>query len=72
MDRIKRYITNPPVLAPYDSKKSILLYVSETISTIGAILAQKDDNNKERAIYYISKTFLNYEIKYTLIKRCVL
>ena len=33
------------------------------------MLSYKDDNNKERAIYYISKTLLDYETRYTPIKK---
>jgi len=46
-----------------------LLYVSATLSALGTMLAQKDDNNKERAIYYINKTLLDYEARYTLIEK---
>lgn len=59
LDNIKRYITNPLVLAPYDSKRSLLLYVSTTMNALGVMLAQKDDNNKKRVIYYINRLCLN-------------
>jgi len=29
------------------------------------MLCQKDDENKERVIYYLSKTLVHYETKYT-------
>lgn len=69
LENIKRYLTNAPVLAPYNSKKCLLLYFSTTLSALGEILAQKDDNNKERAIYYVIKTLLDYEKKYTPIEK---
>lgn len=34
----------------------------------GSTLAQKDENNKERVIYYISRTLVDYEIRYTPIE----
>jgi len=55
-------------LVPYDSDKCLLLYVLETLSALRAMIAQKDDKNKERAIYYINKTLLDYETRYTPIK----
>lgn len=36
------------------------------------MLAQKDDEGKERVIYYISKTLINYEIRYTPIDKILL
>ena len=40
--------------------------------SIGAVLAQHDEEGKERATYYLSKLFNNAEKKYTIIeKTCV-
>jgi len=69
LDKIKRFLTNALILAPYNSKKSLLLYVSTTLSALREMIAQKDYNNKERAIYYVSKTLLYYETRYTPIKK---
>jgi len=43
--------------------------VSTTLNALEGMLAQKDDDNKERQIYYISMTLLDYEIMYTLIEK---
>lgn len=64
MDNIKKYLTNALVLAPYDSKKCLLFYVLATLSALEAMLAQKDERDKERAIYYISKILLDYETSF--------
>jgi len=69
LDNIKIYLTNTLILSSCDSKKIFLLYVSTTLNALREMLAQKDDNNKERTIYYISKTLLDYEIRYTLIEK---
>ncbi|RVW94945.1 Retrovirus-related Pol polyprotein from transposon 17.6 [Vitis vinifera] len=39
---------------------------------LGCMLAQIDDLGKERAIYYLSKRMLEYEVKYVMIKRLCL
>ena len=36
------------------------------------MLAQIDDSGKERAIYYLSKRMLEYEVKYVMIERLCL
>eukprot|EP00261_Vitis_vinifera_P034168 XP_019075411.1 PREDICTED: uncharacterized protein LOC109122601 [Vitis vinifera] len=37
--------------------------------TLGCMLAQLDDSGKERAIYYLSKRMLEYEMRYVMIER---
>ncbi|WP_044909231.1 RNase H-like domain-containing protein, partial [[Clostridium] innocuum] len=39
---------------------------------LGALLAQEDQNNKERAIYYISRTLVSYEMNYSTIEKACL
>ena len=39
---------------------------------LGCILAQLDDSRKQRAIYYLSKRMLEYEVKYVMIERLCL
>ena len=51
------------------SGKPLLLYVEVTSSSIGVVLAQHDESGKkEKAIYYLSTTFIEYE-KYTAIEK---
>lgn len=52
--------------------KLLLLYISATNSSLGALLAQHDEQGKERAIYYISRMLIGYEINYTSIKQACL
>ena len=66
-DLLKTYLMNPPVLVPPVSHKPLFLYISLTKKSIGALLAQENDQGKERAIYYISHTLINYELNYSFI-----
>lgn len=50
----------------------LILYISATDSSLGALLVQQDDNKKERAIYYISKTLVSYEMSYSIIEKACL
>lgn len=52
--------------------KLLILYISATITSLGALLAQEDQNNKERAIYYINKTLVAYEMNYFVIEKSCL
>ena len=49
--------------------KPLLLYLSITGDAIGSMLAQEDDEKNERAIYYLSKRFHDYETRYTTIEK---
>ncbi|WP_162614710.1 ribonuclease H family protein, partial [Klebsiella pneumoniae] len=60
-EHIKQYLSNPPILMPPIQGKPLILYVSATDTSLGALLAQHDENKKERAIYYISRTLVAYE-----------
>ena len=57
----------PPILG-----KPLILYISATNSSLGALLAQSDEMDKERAIYYISRTLVAYEINYIGIEKACL
>jgi len=47
------YSTNTPIFTPRDSKRKLLFYVSMTLTSLGEMLAQKDDEGKERSsIFY--------------------
>ena len=72
-EKIKSYLMKPPILVPPVPEKPLLLYLTTTDTTMGALLAQYlEETRKENAIYYISKKMLAYEEKYSpLEKTCV-
>ena len=63
----------PSIFVPPIPEKPLLLYLTTTDTTMGALLAQYlEETKKENAIYYISKKMLPYEEKYSsLEKTCV-
>ena len=52
--------------------KPLILYISTIDTALGALLAQENQNNKEQAIYYISRTLVSYEAKYSIIEKAFL
>jgi len=70
---LKKYLLSPPVLKPPAKDKPLILYVSATESAIGIVLGQHDETSrKENAIYYLSKSLLPYERKYSSIEKTCL
>ena len=63
----------PLILVSLVLEKQLLLYLTTTDTTMGALLAQYlEETRKENAIYYISKKMLPYEERYSpLEKTCI-
>ena len=72
LQQIKQYLANPPILMPPIYGNPLILYISATKTSLGILLAQEDDNNKERAIYYLSHTLISYEMNYSIIEKAFL
>ena len=64
---LKQYLTSPPILMSPTPGKPLLLYISVTQFAIGALLSQYDLDHKERAIYYLIRTLITYELNYLQI-----
>jgi len=50
------------------SGKLFFLYVKAIDHSLGALLAQKNDEDYEQAIYYLSRTLLGAESRYNPIE----
>lgn len=69
-DKIKRYLSNPPVMEPPEPGRPLILYLSVMDNSFSCVLGQYDAmGKKEQAIYYLSKKFISYEARYTILKR---
>lgn len=69
-DKIKHYLLNPPVLVPPTPGRPLIMYLTVLESSMGSILGQCDESGrKERAIYYLSKRFTDYETRYTALEK---
>ncbi|XP_070036158.1 uncharacterized protein [Nicotiana tomentosiformis] len=68
-DKIKEYLSKPPVLILPEPRRPLLLYLSMLDGAFGCILEQHDETGrKEQAIYYLSKKFMHYEARYSLLE----
>ncbi|KAB2611155.1 S2-RNase [Pyrus ussuriensis x Pyrus communis] len=55
-ESIKKYLSSPPVLGAPVPGKPLILYIAAQESSIGALLAQENESQKEGALYYLSRT----------------
>ncbi|KAG9458896.1 hypothetical protein H6P81_003404 [Aristolochia fimbriata] len=72
LNNIKAYLTKPPVLVAPIVDKPLLLYIAAQEKSVGALLAQCDENNKERSLYYLSRTLVGAELNYSPIEKTCL
>jgi len=69
-EKIKEYLTNPPVLVPPVPERPLILYLTVLENSMGCVLGQQDENGKkEHAVYYLSKKFTEYEAKYSPLEK---
>src|SRR3954467_1254519 len=68
-DEIKRYLTSLPVLVALVAGKPFLLYVRSMDHSLGALLAQHNDEGYEQAVYYLSRTLLGAEHRYRPVEK---
>ena len=69
-DKVKEYLTNPPILVPPVQGKPLILYLTVHERSMGCVLGQYDETGrKEQAIYYLSKKFTDYESRYSLLEK---
>ena len=68
-ENIKAYLTKPPVLASPVVGKPFLLYIRAMDHSLGALLAQKNDEGVEQAIYYLSRTLIGVESRYNKVEK---
>lgn len=69
-DRIKEYLSNPPVLMPPMAGKPLVLYLTVQENSMGCVLGQVDETGKkEQAIYYLSKKLTDYESRYSQLEK---
>ncbi|KAL0448150.1 UNVERIFIED_CONTAM: Polyprotein P3 [Sesamum latifolium] len=69
---IKFYLMKPPVLVAPVHGRPLILYVAAQERSVGILLAQKNDEGKENALYYLSRTMTPNELKYSPIEKLCL
>ena len=71
-DNIKCSITHSPMLHAPDYSKYFLIYIVSSTTTIGMVLVQKDPNGQEHVIYYLSKSLIDSETRYSRVEKLAL
>ncbi|GKV49781.1 hypothetical protein SLEP1_g56513 [Rubroshorea leprosula] len=60
-ESIKEYLLHPPVLVAPVLGRPLILYIAAQEYSLGALLAQVNEEGKENALYYLSRTLVGAE-----------
>ncbi|XP_038717270.1 uncharacterized protein LOC120010560 [Tripterygium wilfordii] len=71
-NNIKEYLLHPPVLKAPIPGRPLILYIAAQERSLGALLGQVDDEGKESASYYVSRTLVGAELNYSPIEKVCL
>jgi hypothetical protein len=71
-ESMKKYLQNPPVLGLPIPGKPLILYIAVQEQSLGALLAQKNEAEKEKALYYLNQKLTRAELKYSPIEKMCL
>ncbi|XP_017984423.1 PREDICTED: uncharacterized protein LOC108663676 [Theobroma cacao] len=69
---IKFYLLRPPILRAPTLGRPLILYIATQERSLGALLAQQNDEGKENALYYLSRTLNGIELNYSPIEKTCL
>ena len=72
LDNIKKYLLNSLVLGAPTPGKPLILYVAAQEESLGALLAQENEEHKEKSLYYLSSRLTLTELKYSPIEKTCL
>lgn len=71
-DSVKNYLLNPPILSSPVQGKPMVLYIVALPYSLGALLSQHNEEEKEVALYYLSRTLVGPENNYFPIEKLCL
>ena len=71
LKQLKRYLSEPPVLAKPEFGEQLFLYIAVSESAVSGVLVQVEPSD-ERPIFYVSKSFFDAETRYPMMEKLAL
>ncbi|KAJ9566630.1 hypothetical protein OSB04_002596, partial [Centaurea solstitialis] len=71
LQELKQYMTSPPLLTKPVEGESLQLYLAVSKNATSAVLV-REEYQRQQPIYYVSKSFLDAETKYTSMEKLLL
>ncbi|XP_057775328.1 uncharacterized protein LOC130994298 [Salvia miltiorrhiza] len=71
LKQLKQYLTSPPLLAKLRNHRTLLVYLAVSDTAVSAVLV-KEEEGKQSPIYYVSKSLLDAETRYSQLEKLAL
>ena len=71
LQQFKLYLTKSPLLSTLDEGELLYVYLAISKHAVSLMLLKEVDGD-QRPIYFISKIFTNYQMRYLLLEKLVL
>ncbi|KAK1563413.1 hypothetical protein Q3G72_027250 [Acer saccharum] len=68
---LKAYLKSPPLLSKPEDNETLFIYLAVSDIAVSAVLVIEEDSN-QHPVYYISKTLLDVETRYSRLKKLAL
>ena len=65
---IKQYLTEPPILASLEVGETLYLYIVVYDVSVSVTLFKEDEYQKQRPIFFVSKSLSEEKSRYTCLK----
>ena len=69
---IIQYLTEPPIMASPRAGDTLYLYLAVLEASVSVTLFKEDENQKQRPIFFVSKSLPEVETRYTRLKQAAL
>jgi len=71
-EKIKKYLSNPPTPGAPIPRKPLILYIAAQEKYLELLCVQKNEEGKEIVLYYLSRTLVGAELRYSPIQKICL
>ncbi|KAI3759392.1 hypothetical protein L6452_07169 [Arctium lappa] len=71
LQELKKYMASPPLLSKSEDHKILQLYLADSPNVVSVVLVREDDK-QQRPVYYVSKSFLDAETRYSSMEKLLL
>ncbi|RVW57993.1 hypothetical protein CK203_113325 [Vitis vinifera] len=71
-EKIKQYLTQPPILSTLQPSERLYMYLAVSDWAVSAVLFRCPSCKEQKHVYYISRVMANAETRYSNIKQTVL
>ena len=66
---IKRYLSEPPILASPDTGETLFVYLAVSDTAVSAALLKENEDGKQRHVFFVSKSLADAKTRYNRLEQ---